>query len=120
MVHVAYGERGLIVRNLATGAERPVELPAKLSAPAIVQLEWSPDSDALAVTLIVDACVHLEPSRYLTVLVTVSTGAARTLLDNDPRLLMIDAWPEAGQMRLKDWDGGLWWLDLQTGSVTPA
>ncbi len=81
---------------------------------------WSPASGALAVTLVDEACQVLEPSRYLTVHMDTGTGAARTLLDNDPRLLMIVDWTTVHRVQLMDFDGGHWWLDVVSGAVTPV
>jgi Tol biopolymer transport system component len=118
VAYVAFGERGLVVRDVMGGEEQPVGLSGGPEALTITQLAWSPDSEQLAVTLIADACTQLEPGRYLTMIVDAETGEARTLLDNDPRLLTLVEWTEPGRVQLMDWDGGLWWLDVATGAVT--
>lgn len=117
VAYVAYGERGLVVRDLSSQAEQTVGLSGGPDALSITQLVWSPDSEQLAVTLVAEACTQLEPGRYLTVVVDADTGEARTLLDNDPRLLTIVEWNAPGRVKLMDWDGGFWWLDVATGAV---
>lgn len=120
VAYIGYGERGMVVRDLVIAAEQPMNIAVGPEAPTITQMVWSPDSERLALTFVDKACVDLEPSRYLTAIVDADTGEARTLLDNDPRLLTIVEWTEPGQVKLMDWDGGLWWLDVESGEVTPA
>ncbi len=116
VAYLAYGQRGLVVRDLATGAERDYPL-ADLGGPAVAAV-WSPDASALALTVQSDLCGGSDLTQMV-IEVKLADGARRVLLPPGDQRLTTVAWPAAGQLRLVDPDGRFWALDIATGQVTP-
>ena len=108
----------LILRDLATAQQREVALaPDNVFAP-LGKIAWSPDGSALVLAKADGAC---SPKTTHTILrVDVATLAVKTLVDADGRLLTPEAWPEPGRVLLADKDQGRWWMDAETGALTPA
>ena len=116
VAYLAYGQRGLVVRALATGIERDYPL-ADLGGSAVAVV-WSPDASALALTMQSDVCGGSNVTRTI-IEVKLADGERQVLLPPSDQLLMAVAWPEAGRLRLVDPEGAFWALDLATGQVTP-
>jgi len=108
----------LILRDLATAAQREVALvPDNVFAP-LGKIAWAPDGSALVLAEANGAC---SPKTTHTILrVDVATLAVKTLVDADGRLLTPEAWPEPGRVLLADKDQGRWWMDAETGALTPT
>jgi hypothetical protein len=107
------GRYALVLRDLASGRERRVELEAD-QAGAIV---WSPDGRSLLLTLASHPCQPPDWTQSI-VQVDATSLALKTLISNDKRLFAVTAWLEAGRVELRDKDGKFWWLDVASGTVT--
>ncbi len=116
VAYLAYGQRGLVVRALATGAERDYPL-ADLGG-QVGAVVWAPDAAALAMTVQSGQCGGGDLTQMI-IEVKLADGARRVLLPPSDRLLTTVAWPEAGYLRLVDADGKFWLLEIATGQVTP-
>lgn len=106
----------LVLRDLASGVERQIKLPENAMTWG---LTWSPNGDQLAFTMTTDttAC---EPQGISVIKLDIVTLTQTVLVQDDKRLSRIVRWPEIGRMMLMDEEGKLLWLDVETGSVTPA
>jgi hypothetical protein len=96
---IGYGDRGLVVRDLATGEERvfPLDLGTQpAQAGAIV---WSPDASRLAYTVIYDPCSAVPTPRSVWVL-DLASGTMVTVLDHVTGVWLTKDWPEADRLRL--------------------
>ena len=111
-----YGDRGLVLHDLATGEEREVKLDPgrEYSAGHIV---WSPDGQDLVLTLALDFCMPEWKSSILWV--DGDTLETTVLIEEDERQFFTAAWPEPGKVMLEDRHDNVWWLDLETGTITP-
>jgi hypothetical protein len=118
LAYIGYGERGLIVRDLATGQEQSVAVEKPAEQAGLGAVVWSPAGTALVLTAAHEQCA---PGAVHSILhVELATGAVRTLVDGDPRGLTTVAWPAAERVQLEDRDGAVWWLDVATGAVSEA
>lgn len=112
----------LIWRNLETDAEQMVILPENVETWGLV---WSPDGRNLAYTQSVaeDSC---RPKAFSILKLDTQTLEQIVLLQNDPRLLETVRWPETNRILLADRDplflrdSRLWWLDIESGLITPG
>jgi hypothetical protein len=118
LAYIGYGERGLILRDLATGQEQSVAVEKPTDLAGLGAMLWSPAGTALVLTAAHEQCA---PGAAHSIFhVDIATGAVRTLVDGDPRGLTTVAWPEVERVQLEDKDGAVWWLDVATGSVSAA
>lgn len=107
--------------NFDDGTERTVEL-ALASDEAVLITYWSPDSRNLLVLVADtqgDMCGYYEWP-YSLVSVNAETLAVKILIERDARRFTIAEWPQPNQVLLQDKDGGQWWLEVSTGTLTPA
>jgi hypothetical protein len=125
VAYVGYGDRGLIVRDLATVAEQ--ELPLDLEPEASGQIPpqagfpvWAPSGDRLALTIAHQPCGPSEQGANSIVVVDLGTGATAPVLDRDPRQFVTVDWPAEDRLRLQDQSGGLWTLNPATGELEAA
>ncbi len=118
VAYIAFGDRGLVTRDLTTGAESAaaLDLPAlNAQAGAIV---WSPDAARLALTLVHNACSS-DAQQHSVLVLELASGTFTTVLDRDPSQFITSAWPEPDRLRLTS-PLGPYWLDLATGEITAA
>jgi len=111
LAYIAYGSRGLVIRDLISEAEREVKLPAGAQAGHMV---WSPDQTMLMLTLDEHGC----GGAYSVGRVEAQASTLTILLRTDTRRFITRVWPEAGRVLLADSDGNLWWMEAQTGELT--
>ena len=121
---IGFGERGLALKNLATGEERETGIDPGKSFNA-GHLLWSPDGKAFAFTLAIDPCsgtfdegrsFWAESTSILWM--DAETLGRRTLLEEDPRLLVIHEWKENDVVTLMGEDeNDLWEMDVETGEI---
>jgi hypothetical protein len=103
VAYVAYGERGLVIRDLATGAEQDIALGLGRGFNQAGGIVWSPDGSRLALTIAHEPCS--ESWTHSIVVVDLDTGRLTTLLDKDPRQYVSEAWLEADRLRLSGPEG---------------
>jgi hypothetical protein len=116
LAYVGYGERGLVLRDLGTGAEREIKLDPGQGY-AAGHIVWSPDGAALALTLALKPCSTNWAAAVAVMRVDVETLETRTLIQEDERLFITAQWPEPDQVLLQDKAGNSWWMDANTGQV---
>lgn len=115
--------REFVIRDLDTGKEIAVDLDpgTDYHAGAIV---WSPEGDQLALTLAIQPCsgdftgMGLFTASSSIVLVDTSTGAVQTLIEKDDRKFETVSWDDPESITLKDKEGKLWSLNVETGELT--
>ncbi len=112
------GPRQVILRNVATGAERAINLDYDLPATA-GNLVWSPDGAQLLATVAYNPCQSSDWTHSI-FLADVAAETAVPLIDHDGRRLTTLAWAEPSIARLIGTDGAVWLLDVATGDLTPA
>ena len=116
VAYPGYGDRGLVLHDLATGAEMEVKIDPgrEYSAGHII---WSADGQDLVLTLSLDFCTPEPKSAILWV--DGDTLETAVLVKEDERRFFTAAWPEPGKVMLKDRNDHVWWLDLESGEITP-
>ena len=107
-----------MIRDLATGPEQSLALERPVPDAPLGAIVWSPDGSALALTASHDVCGIDGVTSILQV--DLATGAVRTLVSGDARGLTTVAWSDAGRVEVQDLDGAHWWIDIETGEVTPV
>lgn len=122
LAYVGYGDRGLVVRDLSTGRELQTEVEAaqETGDAHVGHIVWSPDGEALVLTVAIDACGPPGERVHTIVRIDAETLSQTTLITEDERLFTSQAWSERGRVSLRDRDGKRWWLDPRTGELTPA
>ena len=124
VAYPVYGDRGLVVRDLSTGAERdiPIDPGEDFQAGNIV---WSPDDESLALTLAIHPCSGNYPSKTVSaestsiVLVNAQTLAQKVLIQEDPRLLVTVEWKELNRIVITDGaENSLLYLNVDSGEIS--
>lgn len=118
LAYIGYADRGLVIRDLATGTEREMPLSPGPDYQA-GRIVWSPDGAALVLTLALRPCTTNWADATSIVYVNVVTMEQTTLLAEDPRLFITAEWASENQVLLRDNDNNEWLLDVTTGHVTP-
>jgi hypothetical protein len=125
VAYIGYGERGLVLRNLATGEERETKVnPGKDFD--IGNILWSPDGNALVLTLAINPCTGVYGlsktvwAESTTILwVDAETLQQKVLVKEDPRLFITWEWNEPEKITIVDGEeSALWHLDVNTGEIT--
>ena len=114
--------RAFVVDDLDTGQKTMVNLDPGVdyASGAVV---WSPDGDRLALTLAIHPCGGGYDGQGLfavsssIVMVDTQTGEVRTLIEEDDRKFETVAWDEPERITLKDKEGALWLLNVNTGEL---
>jgi len=117
LAYIGYGGRGLVIRDLATGAEQEIPLDPGKDYQA-GQVLWSPDSKTIILALAIHPCSTGWADSTSIVRVDVTTLEPVTLLREDKRLFVPVEWTAAGKVLLKDGEGAHWLMDVTTGQVT--
>jgi hypothetical protein len=116
LAYIGYGGRGLVLRDLTTGAERETKLdPGEDYAAGHVV--WSPDGAALVLTLAIRPCSTNWAESVSVVRVEAATLEQTTLIQRDERLFITAEWPFPDRILLTDDNEDLWWMDAVTGQV---
>lgn len=117
LAYIGYGDRGLVIRDLATGTERETKLdPGKdYQAGHII---WSPDGTTIMLALAIRPCSTEWADSTSIVRVDIATLEQVTLLQEDKRLLVPVEWATIDKVLLKDKEGSDWLMDAVTGQVT--
>jgi hypothetical protein len=107
------GTLRLILRSLATGAERQVDLSGEKDAQA-GSIVWSPDTQVVILTVAIHPC---DPSqwRYSVERIDTPTMALKTLIPNGRRSLRTIGWRGVAMVELEDNAGNQWLIDAVTG-----
>lgn len=117
LAYIRYGDRRLVIRDLATGAERETKLDPGRSYEA-GHIIWSPDGTALMLTLALQPCSTDGADAISIVRVKTTTLEPTTLIREDQRLFITVEWLTADQVLLRDREGNDWLMDASTGQVT--
>jgi hypothetical protein len=109
----------IVLRDLATGAERRAKLEADRDDSQAGNIVWSPNGKTFVLAVATHPC---DPDNWVNSIVRVerATLAQKVLIHEDRRLFSIEEWPQAAKVLLRDKDGGSWWIDATTGQVTMA
>ena len=124
VAYLAYGDRGLVIRDLSTTEERDIwiDLGEDLQAGNIV---WSPSSEYLALTLAIHPCSGNYPSKTVwaestsILLLNIETLDQKVLIQEGLRLFVTVAWNEPNKIVIKDGEeNSLWYLNVNSGEIT--
>ena len=112
------GDRPLVVRDLASGAENAIKLPAGGDANwQAGNVVWSPDGDSLVVTIANAPCSGGWARSTSIVQVNLSTLEAKPVIEDDDRLLVTAEWPEPSTIVLQDQNGKQVKMNAETGQI---
>jgi hypothetical protein len=94
LAYIGYGERGLVIRDVATGQEQAASAPRPSEGAPLGAVVWAPDGRAVALTAAHDQC-NLDGPRSVLV-VNLETGVVETVVDADALSATSIRWDEAG------------------------
>lgn len=117
LAYIGYGDRGLVIRDLATGAERETKLNPGEEYQA-GHILWSPDGKTLILALALWPCSTDWADSTSIVRVDVATLEQVTLLQESKQLFVPVEWPTADKVLLKDKGGDYWLMNVTTGQIT--
>jgi Tol biopolymer transport system component len=117
LAYIGYRQRGLIVRDLATGEEREIGLDNNVESARLGHILWSPGGTQLVLTAGFNLCGPPEERAHSIIRVALSDGEHTTLIEPDRRLFVTQAWQTPGRVLLTDQDGRRWEMDVDTGDV---
>jgi hypothetical protein len=125
VAYVGFGERGLIVRDLAAGVEQALPLDLQPETPGQVPPQpgfpvWAPGGDRLALTIAHDPCGLSEQGTNSIVVVDLAAGTSAPVLERDRRGFVTLDWPAVDRLQLEDGEGSRWTLDPATGELEAA
>ncbi|HXF68317.1 MAG TPA: hypothetical protein VNK89_00790 [Thermoflexus sp.] len=116
LAYIGYGNRGLVIRDLATGMEREVKLNPGEDYQA-GHILWSPDGRAIILALAIRPCSTDWAESTSIVRVDVNTLELMPLLQENKHLFIPVEWATPDQVLLKDKGGDYWLMDATTGQV---
>lgn len=119
IAYVNYGKTGLQILDVETGKEIEFEhlYPDLLTDQ--YSLVWTPDSNQLAFTIILDACISDKATTI--VIVDVSKNSQKIIIKEDVNHLYTKEWVDENRILVSDWSNDpahLWYLDTKTGELT--
>ena len=130
LAYAGFKERGLVVRDLATGKEQETGLKRRTGADfgdAIGLIVWSADSSTVVYTVAVRPCSGSASESQSVwaqatsiVRVDAATLQQTTLLNEDKQLRIVSAWAGADRLLLRDKDGRNWLLNVTDGRLERA
>lgn len=122
LAYLAYSQGGLVLRDMASGAERQIGFDIDAQYPDLLvyksNLIWSPDSNSLLMTAEIGACSG--DLMFSIIKVDVATLSQTTVLSEDTRLLRTIAWSEPERVLLFDDSDNEWWLYINSGELVPG
>ena len=117
LAYIGYGDRGLVIRDLATGTERETKLDPGKDYQA-GQIIWSPDSTAIVLALAIQPCSTDWAASTSILRVDIATLEQVLLISEDERLFIPEEWSTTNKVFLKDKGGDYWLMDATTGELT--
>jgi WD40 repeat protein len=124
VAYFAYGDRGLVLRDLATGKERDFWIDPSQDLQG-GNLIWSPDNELLAFTVASHLCSGDRDSKTVwaestsIVVLNTQTLEQRVLVQEDPRLFITLEWDEPNRIVITDGaENSLWHLNADSGEIT--
>jgi hypothetical protein len=117
LAYIGYGDRGLVIRDLATGTERETKLDPGKDYQA-GHILWSPDGTTIMLALAIRPCSTDWAESTSIIRVDVATLGQVALIQEDKRLFVPVEWTTSNQVLLKDKGGDYWLMDVRTGQVT--
>lgn len=111
------GDRPLVVRDLASGAENAIKLPAGDPNWQAGNIVWSPDGNSMVLTVANNPCAGGWAQSTSIMQVNLATLQARPLLADDKRLLVTAEWPEPSTIVLQDQNGQQVKMNAATGQI---
>ncbi|MCC7161199.1 MAG: hypothetical protein IT331_01790 [Anaerolineae bacterium] len=118
LAYIGYGGRGLVIRD-AKGNERELPLDYGSEPYQAGKILWSPDQKTLVYTVARRPCAGDWAKSTSLIRVDAATLEQTVLVREDTRLLTTVEWETPGRVLLSDNDGRRWWMDAQTGEMTP-
>jgi hypothetical protein len=107
----------IVIHDLVTDELRSAALEVGDGYWGAGNVVWSPDGNALMLTIDHSGCGPPENTARSIVRVDVASLAQQTLIDHGDRLFRTDSWPEKDRVLLTELDGGTWWMDAATGEI---
>lgn len=115
---VNYGETGLQILDVETGDKIEFEhlYPDLLTDQ--YGLAWSPDSNQLAFTILLEACISDKATSI--VIADIASMSQKILVKEDERHLGSEEWLDEGRIIVSDWSENSWYLNPYTGELTSS
>jgi Tol biopolymer transport system component len=101
----------LVIHELSSGEQSAVSLDFDDAGVMV----WSPDGNAIAMTVANKPCLPGWTQGIL--LLDVDTLTPTVILEPDERLLQTNDWPETGKIILEDREHALYWLETSSGEL---
>lgn len=120
LAYVAGGDRGLVLRDLATGQEQAIPLQVGSGDWQAGDVIWSPDGSSLALTVAHGPCRGGWAQSTSILRVDLARLEATPLLQEDNRLLLTAAWPDAATIVVQNQNGQRLELNAETGQVATS
>jgi hypothetical protein len=111
------GDRPLVVRDLASGAENAIKLPVSDPNWQAGNVVWSPDGDKLVLTIANTPCSGGWARSTSIVQVNLGTLEAKPVIEDDDRLLVTTEWPEPSTIVLQDQNDNQVKMNAETGQI---
>lgn len=116
LAYIGWGDRGLVLRDLQTGAERELKVNQGQAEVQAGDIVWSPDGTSIMLTAAVHPCAANNEATSI-VRVDIPTLTQTTLIREDKRRFNTVEWSSPDIVSLQDGDGQLWQMDPKTGQV---
>ncbi len=112
----------LSIVDLQTHTRRQVDIPqpgAGTQGWTAGNIVWSPDSQALVITIASDDMCEIKPLMFWLARLDLDTLQWTLLIKDSPAYITDKRWPIPGKIWLNTWQGSFW-IDARTGEMTTA
>ena len=115
---LAYAGWGIVIRDLASGAEQTIDLPEREGGAALGGLSWSPDGTRLLVVQVHNPCSNAMASSVVRIRLDDRPVVTTLFSGNVGDIYTIGRWIDAQRVWLAARDGALRQvLDIVSGAL---
>ena len=120
LAYITPDQSQLMLRNMESDNVERISLTRSDSYAETSEILWSADGETAVFTLIHDWCYSDNTTHSSIMRIDADTLTVSPVIDNDPRLLRIQEWPDPTQNKVlvADNEGKFWLLDIDSGELT--